>query len=236
MVKELCEHFDAGQAARPSTRGRCSTRTSGSPRATASTASSSTCPSAASPTKALARRLLDRLRAARRRTSARRGELEGVEDLLERGNGAARQIVVYEANHDLREVMAEIVEATGAKAPPAQARARPARRARAEPTPPRSGRRGPGRRHEAAIDKAVARRRRDPFYQDPAAGTRSTPGVDDLADGARHRQADLRRDPAAVGRQPEAMSSSTSRARPGGAGPTRSSPATASASPRTPSR
>ena len=40
------------------------------------------------------------------------GELEAVEDLLERGNGAARQVVVYEANHDLREVMAEIVAAT----------------------------------------------------------------------------------------------------------------------------
>ena len=45
-------------------------------------------------------------------TSARLNELEAVEDLLERGNGAARQVVVYEANHDLREVMAEIVAAT----------------------------------------------------------------------------------------------------------------------------
>ena len=35
-----------------------------------------------------------------------------MDDLLERGNGAARQIVVYEANHDLREVMSEIVAAT----------------------------------------------------------------------------------------------------------------------------
>ena len=49
---------------------------------------------------------------ALRRTSARCGELEAVEDLLARGNGAARQVVVYEANHDLREVMAEIVAAT----------------------------------------------------------------------------------------------------------------------------
>ena len=40
------------------------------------------------------------------------GDLEAVEDLLERGNGAARQVVVYEANHDLREIMAEIVNAT----------------------------------------------------------------------------------------------------------------------------
>jgi carboxylate-amine ligase len=39
-------------------------------------------------------------------------ELDAVEDLLERGNGAARQVVVYEANHDLHEVMAEIVAAT----------------------------------------------------------------------------------------------------------------------------
>jgi carboxylate-amine ligase len=38
--------------------------------------------------------------------------LARLEDLLERGNGAARQIVVYEANHDLREVVAEIVAAT----------------------------------------------------------------------------------------------------------------------------
>jgi glutamate---cysteine ligase / carboxylate-amine ligase len=38
--------------------------------------------------------------------------LDAVADLLERGNGAARQVVVWEANHDLREVMAEIVDAT----------------------------------------------------------------------------------------------------------------------------
>jgi carboxylate-amine ligase len=39
-------------------------------------------------------------------------ELDAVEDLVERDNGAARQVVVYGANHDLREVMAEIVAAT----------------------------------------------------------------------------------------------------------------------------
>jgi hypothetical protein len=38
--------------------------------------------------------------------------IEAVEDLLERGNGAARQVVVYEANHDLHEVVTEIVAAT----------------------------------------------------------------------------------------------------------------------------
>ena len=45
MVKELCEHFDAGGSS-ASTRGRCSTRTSGWRPGTGSTASSSTCPPA----------------------------------------------------------------------------------------------------------------------------------------------------------------------------------------------
>jgi carboxylate-amine ligase len=62
-------------------------------------------------TRALARRLLDRMREHAQDLGSE-GDLEAVEDLLERGNGAARQVVVYEANHDLREVMAEIVAAT----------------------------------------------------------------------------------------------------------------------------
>jgi carboxylate-amine ligase len=41
-------------------------------------------------------------------------ELAGIDDLLDRGNGATRQIVVYEANSDLREVVGEIVEKTAA--------------------------------------------------------------------------------------------------------------------------
>ena len=47
------------------------------------------------------------------RGGPRLGErLEGIEDLLERGNGAHRQQVVYEANHDLHEVVREIAEAS----------------------------------------------------------------------------------------------------------------------------
>ena len=38
--------------------------------------------------------------------------LEGIEDLLANGTGSQRQLKVYEANHDLREVMKEIVAAT----------------------------------------------------------------------------------------------------------------------------
>ncbi len=64
-------------------------------------------------TKVLARRLLDRLRDHAQDLGSA-AELDGVEDLIARGNGAQRQVVVYEANHDLREVMAEIVAATRA--------------------------------------------------------------------------------------------------------------------------
>jgi carboxylate-amine ligase len=63
------------------------------------------------PTRELARRLIDRMRDHCVELGSL-DELEAVEDLLQRGNGAARQVVVYEANHDLREVMAEIVAAT----------------------------------------------------------------------------------------------------------------------------
>ncbi len=69
--------------------------------------------------KALTRRLLDRLRghAQDLRSEA---ELEGVVDILERGNGAQRQLVVYEANRDFGELMQEIVSATVPDPVPAQ--------------------------------------------------------------------------------------------------------------------
>jgi glutamate---cysteine ligase / carboxylate-amine ligase len=63
------------------------------------------------PTRELAQRLLDRLRPHAEQLGSA-AELAGVEDLLERGNGAARQLVVHEANHDLREVVGEIAAAT----------------------------------------------------------------------------------------------------------------------------
>ena len=63
------------------------------------------------PVPELARRLLDRL-APHAEELGSTEDLEHVEDILENGNGASRQAVVYEANHDLREVVAEIVAAT----------------------------------------------------------------------------------------------------------------------------
>jgi len=62
-------------------------------------------------TKALTRRLLQRLTPHAQQLGSE-DALDGIRDLLERGNGATRQIVVYEANNDLNEVMAEIVAAT----------------------------------------------------------------------------------------------------------------------------
>jgi carboxylate-amine ligase len=63
------------------------------------------------PTKVLAHRLVDRLRGHAEDLGSAPA-LEGIDDLLEHGTGGARQLVVFEANHDLREVVAEIVEAT----------------------------------------------------------------------------------------------------------------------------
>jgi glutamate---cysteine ligase / carboxylate-amine ligase len=64
-------------------------------------------------TRALARRVIDRLREHAQDLGGA-DALEGIEDMLQRGNGAARQIVVFEANHDLREVVGEIVDKTSA--------------------------------------------------------------------------------------------------------------------------
>jgi carboxylate-amine ligase len=62
-------------------------------------------------TKALTRRLLERLEPHAQHLGAA-DALDGIRDLLDRGNGASRQIVVYEANTDLSEVMEEIIAAT----------------------------------------------------------------------------------------------------------------------------
>jgi glutamate---cysteine ligase / carboxylate-amine ligase len=59
----------------------------------------------------LTRRLMERLRPHAEELGSLE-DFDGLEDILDHGNGGARQIVVHEANHDLREVVAEIVAAT----------------------------------------------------------------------------------------------------------------------------
>ncbi|MGI8779238.1 MAG: carboxylate-amine ligase [Solirubrobacteraceae bacterium] len=66
-------------------------------------------------TRELARRLLERLEPHAQDLGSAT-ELEAVRDLIERGNGAHRQQVVYEANHDFTEVVSEIVRATAGDA------------------------------------------------------------------------------------------------------------------------
>jgi carboxylate-amine ligase len=63
------------------------------------------------PVPELCRRLMARLRPHAEELGSE-AEFDCLEEILDRGNGASRQIVVYEANHDLREVVREILDAT----------------------------------------------------------------------------------------------------------------------------
>ena len=112
MVKELVRALRrAGRSCR-ATRTRCSTRTSGWPPATGSTRSWWTCPKQERvPVPELTRRLMERLRphAEELGSEADFDCLEDILDTRERGVAAA---MVYEANHDLREVVREILDAT----------------------------------------------------------------------------------------------------------------------------
>ncbi|MEA2386477.1 MAG: glutamate---cysteine ligase / carboxylate-amine ligase [Thermoleophilaceae bacterium] len=70
------------------------------------------------PTSDLVRRVVERLRPHAEDLGSA-DDLICIDDLLDKGNGASRQVVVFEANHDLREVMREIVEKTSqAVSPP----------------------------------------------------------------------------------------------------------------------
>jgi carboxylate-amine ligase len=111
MVKELCEHYDEGRplsrypyemldenkwlAARHGLAGSL-VDLPGKERV---------------PVPELARRLMARLRPHAEELGSE-ADFDCVEDILDRGNGASRQLVVYEANHDLREVVREILDAT----------------------------------------------------------------------------------------------------------------------------
>ena len=75
--------------------------------------SDSTCRApTASPPRSSTRRLVERLREHAEDLGSA-AELEGIEDLVRNGNGAERQVVVYEANHDLRGAMARCMERGG---------------------------------------------------------------------------------------------------------------------------
>jgi carboxylate-amine ligase len=113
LVKELCEHFDAGK--RLSTypyemldENKWLAARHGLDQELVDLPKSKRVS-----TRELALRVLDRVRHHAEELGSA-GELDGIEDLLSRGNGASRQMVVYEANQDLREVVGEIIEKTAA--------------------------------------------------------------------------------------------------------------------------
>jgi carboxylate-amine ligase len=111
MVKELAEHYDAGKslsrypyemldenkwlAARHGLEGEL-VDLPATDRVTA---------------KELTRRLMDRLRPHSEDLGSA-AEFDWLEDILDNGTGSARQVLVYDANHDLREVVRDIVDAT----------------------------------------------------------------------------------------------------------------------------
>jgi carboxylate-amine ligase len=59
----------------------------------------------------LTKRLMERLRPHSEALGSA-GEFDFLQDILDNGTGSARQALVYEANHDLHEVVREIVEAS----------------------------------------------------------------------------------------------------------------------------
>jgi glutamate---cysteine ligase / carboxylate-amine ligase len=59
----------------------------------------------------LARRVMERLRPHAEELGSA-AELDGLDDILDNGTGATRQLKVYDTNHDLREVVSEVVDAT----------------------------------------------------------------------------------------------------------------------------
>ena len=61
--------------------------------------------------KGLCRRLVDRLREHAQDLGSA-DHLEGIDDLIDHGNGGARQLVVFEANRDLHEVVRELCDKT----------------------------------------------------------------------------------------------------------------------------
>jgi carboxylate-amine ligase len=111
LARELCEHFDAGQPLSPITHEMLDENRWLAARHGLEGELVDLPTTERVGTRQLAVRLLERMRDHARDLGSE-NELEAITDLLDRGNGAQRQVVVYEANHDLREVMAEIVAAT----------------------------------------------------------------------------------------------------------------------------
>src|SRR3954453_15135319 len=113
LVKELCEHFDAGKRLSTYPYEMLDENKWLAARHGLDQELGDLPKTKRVMTRELAMRVLERVRHHAEELGSA-DELDGIEDLLDRGNGASRQMVVYQANNDLREVMNEIVEKTAA--------------------------------------------------------------------------------------------------------------------------
>jgi glutamate---cysteine ligase / carboxylate-amine ligase len=111
MVKELCEHYDSGEELSRYPYEMLDENKWLAARHGLGASLVDLPAKDRVPVPDLARRLMERLRPHAEELGSE-VDFDCIEDILDRGNGASRQQVVYEANHDLREVVREILDAT----------------------------------------------------------------------------------------------------------------------------
>jgi carboxylate-amine ligase len=111
MVKELCEHFDSGEELARYPYEMLDENKWLAARHGLGAYLVDLPEKERVPVPELARRLIKRLRPHAEELGSE-ADFDCLDEILDRGNGASRQIVVYEANHDLREVVREILDAT----------------------------------------------------------------------------------------------------------------------------
>jgi carboxylate-amine ligase len=111
MVKELAEHFDSGRPLADYPYEMLDENKWLAARHGLESELVDLPQSQTVPARDLAHRLYDRLRPHAEDLGST-AEFDGLLDMLENGNGATRQRLVYEANHDFTELVRDIVEAT----------------------------------------------------------------------------------------------------------------------------
>jgi carboxylate-amine ligase len=111
MVKELCEHYDSGEELSRYPYEMLDENKWLAARHGLDAQLVDLPKQERVPVPELTRRVMERLRPHAEELGSEE-DFDCLEDILELGNGAARQRKVYDANHDLREVVREILDAT----------------------------------------------------------------------------------------------------------------------------
>ena len=111
MVKELCEHFDSGEELSRYPYEMLDENKWLAARHGLGAQLVDLPKQERVPVPELTHRVMERLRPHAEELGSE-ADFDCLEDILDKGNGAARQRTVYDANHDLREVVREILDAT----------------------------------------------------------------------------------------------------------------------------